>query len=355
MFVFFKRKQENETRSSGGGYTHDLMQHRAAYITGRTGDADLTATVQTCVSLWEGGLGIADVDGTDMLDTQSLTLTGRALALRGEAVFLIRETGLVPVSDWTLSTRDGKPRAYRVTIAEAGGSRTETVLAGEVLHFRIGSDAAAPWEGTSPLRRASLSAAMLHSVEATLADVYANAPIGSQIVPFPETEGTSLEELGAGFRGKRGRVLMRESVQVTAAGGPAPAQDWHPQGTTPDIQGVAPAASLGAARASICGVYGVLPALLDSATTGPLVREAQRHLAQWALAPVAALMAQEASEKLGDKITIDVMRPLQAFDAGGRARAMAQIVEAMAMAKGSGVDLDKAAQLVNFAPEAGTL
>lgn len=352
MFDWFKRfKQPTETRAAGGGYTHDLMMHRAAYVAGRTGDGDLTATVQTCVSLWENGIGIADVDGTDLLDTASMTLAGRALSLRGEAVFLIRDNGLVPVSDWTLSTRDGKPKAYRVTIAEAGGSRNETVLAAEVLHFRIGSDAAAPWQGTSPLRRASLTAGMLHSVESVLAEVYENAPIGSQIVPFPETAGTDLNELGAGFRGKRGRVLMRESVQVTAAGRPAPTQDWKPHSTTPDLQGVAPGQSLEAARASICGVYGVLPSLLDNATTGPLVREAQRHLAQWALQPVAALMAQEASDKLGTPVTIDVMRPLQAFDAGARAPAMAQIVEAMAMAKETGVDLDKAVQLVNWAPE----
>ena len=66
---------------------------------------------------------------------------------------------------------------------------------------------------------------MLLSVETALAEVYKNAPIGSQIVPFPEMAGTDLNELGAGFRGKRSRVLMRASVQVTAASGPAPAQD----------------------------------------------------------------------------------------------------------------------------------
>ncbi|EKE72576.1 hypothetical protein B30_06331 [Celeribacter baekdonensis B30] len=62
-------------------------------------------------------------------------------------------------------------------------------------------------------------------------------------------------------------------------------------------------------------------------------------------------MAQEASEKLGGGVTLDVMRPLQTFDSGGRARATGQIVEAMA--KEAGVDLDKAAQIVNFAPERG--
>jgi len=65
-------------------------------------------------------------------------------------------------------------------------------------------------------------------------------------------------------------------------------------------------------------------------------------------------MAQEASEKLGGGVTLDVMRPLQTFDSGGRARATGQIVEAMALAKEAGVDLDKVAQLVNFAPERGS-
>ncbi|OUS20992.1 hypothetical protein A9Q95_12255 [Rhodobacterales bacterium 59_46_T64] len=57
------------------------------------------------------------------------------------------------------------------------------------------------------------------------------------------------------------------------------------------------------------GGYGVLPASPDHGTTGPRVREVQRHLAQWGLAPVAALMAQEASDKLGSGVMLDGVRP----------------------------------------------
>ncbi|MGR3717834.1 MAG: hypothetical protein ACU0B1_13935 [Thermohalobaculum sp.] len=77
----------------------------------------------------------------------------------------------------------------------------------------------------------------------------------------------------------------------------------------------------------------------------------QRHLAQWTLQPVAALVAQEASEKLGQDVNIDVMRPLQAFDAGGRARALATIVEALARAKEAGLspgDVGQALSLVDW-------
>ena len=150
---------------------------------------------------------------------------------------------------------------------------------------------------------------------------------------------------------RRGKVLLRESVIVTAAGGPAPQADWRPSAVSPDLSRSMTAETLAAAREAICSVFGVLPGLMNPATTGPIVREAQRHLAQWTLQPVAALVAQEASEKLGQDVNIDVMRPLQAFDAGGRARALATIVEALARAKEAGLspgDVGQALSLVDW-------
>jgi phage portal protein BeeE len=101
-----------------------------------------------------------------------MALLARSLALRGEAVFLIRGDRLVPVADWDLSTRDGLPRTYRLSIPKIGGGRSEIALAGEVLHFRLAADAAAPWAGQAPLRRASISAQLLHEIESALRDVF---------------------------------------------------------------------------------------------------------------------------------------------------------------------------------------
>ena len=88
--------------------------------------------------------------------------------------------------------------------------------------------------------------------------------------------------------------------------------------------------------------------LAYGAANWPMVREAQRHLAQWALMPIAAMIGQEASEKLGQPVTLDVMRPLQALDAGGRARELGAIVHAMALAKEAGVDPSEALKLVDW-------
>lgn len=348
MWPFKKKSEAEETRSSGSGYTAQVMSARADYITGQTGLAELTGTVQSCISLWEGGLGLADVEGTDLLTPDTLALAARSLGLRGEALFLIRDEGLVPCSDWDLSTRFTRPTAYRVGVAEAGGGRSETALAGEVLHFRVGSDVNLPYVGQSPLRRASMTSALLHVIEGALSEVYENAPLGSQIVPMPEMPDTDMQQMARGFRGNRGRVLIRESVNVSAAGGPAPQQDWKSSDVTPDLSRSMSKETWAAARDSINMAYGVLPGLSNPLTTGPMVRECQRHLAQWMLQPIAQMIGAEASEKLGGTVKLDVMRPLQAYDAGGRARALTAVVQALAQAKEAGVDTEGAFKMVDW-------
>ena len=347
----FKRREPVETRASSSGFTAEIMAARESYISGRRGVAELTAAAQTCVSMWEGAFALADVQGAPMLDRRTMALTARSLALRGEALFLIGDRRMIPCSDWELSTRDGEPRAYRLSVSEAGGGTTRMALAPEVLHLRIGADPAAPWIGTAPLRRASLSAGMLQAVESALSEVFENAPLGSQIVPMPEAPGTDFERLGRGFRGRRGSVLLRESVNVTAAGGPAPAADWRPSDVTPDLSRSMSLEALEAGRGAVAQAFGVLPALLSMQAQGPLVREAQRHLAGWTLQPIAALMAEEATAKLGGPVTVDVLRPVQAYDVGGRARALATVVQALAQAKEAGIapgDLNDALTLVNW-------
>jgi len=342
-------KSKTETRAaSGAGYTAQMIQARTAYITGTNGRAELTATVQGAVTLWENGLSVADVDGTDLLTRRTLAIAGRMLALRGETLFYITDEALIPVSDWDLSTRLSRPTAYRLTLPDVSGGKSVTALAGEVLHFRIGADAIQPWYGTAPLKRSSLSADLLEIIERALVEVYGDAPLGSSIVPMPETPETDLADIARGFRGSRGKVLVRESVQVQAAGGPAPAQDWRANDLTPDLSKALLDKTLDQARDQINAAFGILPGLNNKSTTGPMVREAQRHLASWTLQPMAEGMAEEATDKLGSVVTLDVMRPLQAFDSGGRARTVTALVKALAEAKAAGVDPAMALNLVDW-------
>jgi hypothetical protein len=351
MLGWLKKRLGPERRASGTGYTAEIIAARANHITGVSGIGELTATVQSCVTLWESAFALADVQGADLLDRRTMALIGRAAALRGEAVFLITGDGLVAASDWDISTRNGRPRAYRLNLPEANGGRAETVLAAEVLHLRIGSDAMTPWAGSSPLRRAPLTASLLHEVETALRDVYRDAPLGSLIVPLPEGSGDDMETMRAAFRGRRGSSLVVEGVAQATAAGMNPNIGKSPDQLSPDLSRSMTAETLEAARNAICMAYGVLPGLANQSTTGPMVREAQRHLAGWVLQPLAELLAEEARLKLGGDVMIDVGRPLQAFDAGGRARALSSLVEAMGRAKELGLSADQwavALQAVNW-------
>ena len=340
----FRRQREvgdhppSETRAVQPGYTAALMAAREAWISGGSGLAELTGAVQASVSLWESGLSLADVTGTDLLDRRSMAICARALALRGECLFLIRGDRLVPCTDWDLSTRYGQPRAYRVGLPEIGGGRSETVLAGEVLHFRIGCDAVTPWAGSAPLARAKLSASLLQEITEALRDVFRDAPIGSQIIPVPEGSTEDMDAMRRSFRGNRGSALVIEGVAQATAAGMNPNLGQSPDQLSPQIDKTLADKLLTEAKGEVYSVFGILPGLMNESTTGPLVREAQRHLAQLVLQPVANLMAEEAGEKLGATVAIDVVRPMQAYDHGGKARAVATMLQAMATAKEAGLD-----------------
>ena len=339
-----------ETRTSGG-FTSQIIAARESFISGRAGLAELTATVQGAVSLWEGALAAADVDGTDLLTRRHMALAARSLALRGEAVFYVEGDRLVPASDWDIVTRFSLPRAYRLTLPEVGGGRTVTALAAEVLHFTCGADVTQPWHGVAPLRRSNLSADFLEQVETALRDVYRDAPMGSMIVPLPDSQSTDMERMRHSFRGRRGSALVVEGVAQATAAGMNPQLGKSPDDLTPDLQRAMPRDMLEAARASVLMAFGVLPALSDRSGQGPMVREAQRHLATWTLSPIAMMMAEEVTDKLGTECRIDVLRPLQAFDAGGRARAFGAMVEAMARAKEAGLlpgEVQDMAKLVDW-------
>lgn len=343
----FRRKRP-ETRSSGAGYTAQIIGARNAYITGAAGMAELTATVQSCISMWESAFAMADCSAQDLLTRRHMALIARSMALRGEVILHIDGARLVPAFDWEVITRGSEPRAYRLGIPETGGGRSFTALPQEVIHLRTGADLAAPWAGTSPLRRSSLTGDLLYILESALRDIYREAPLGSQIIPLPEGSAEDMDDFRGKFRGKRGASLVIEGLAQSTAAGMNPQLGQRREDLTPDLQRGMTKESLDQARTSIMMAFGVLPAMANQSATGPVIREGQRHLAQWTLQPLAELLAEECSAKLGTAVQIDCMRPLQAFDTGGKARALGAIIKALAEAKEQGIDPAQALALVDW-------
>lgn len=345
MFDWLKR-QKVERRSVGTeGYTALALLARSEAIT--DAGADLSGVVAGCVNLWANGLSMAETD-SELLTPEVLASMGRQLATEGNSVWHITPMGLVPVSEYDLTTSEGKPKGYRLTIPDIRGSYQVTALAGEVLHLRIGADARSPWQGVAPLRRAQISAGLLNATEVALAETFRDAPIGSKVLGMPEASAGANTKLAQSFKGKHGRVLVRDSSTVYAGSQGAP-DDWRPADLTPNLRDSMAVESLKTARDAVLHVYGVLPALMNDQAAGPVVREAQRHLATWTLAPIAKLIAHELQAKTGERTVVDVFTGLSAFDIGGAARAMATIVSALSEAKAAGLDVEQVAAAAKVA------
>jgi hypothetical protein len=69
------------------------------------------------------------------------------------------------------------------------------------------------------------------------------------------------------------------------------------------------------------------------------------------LQPIAEVIAQEASEKFGVKVDLDLVSPLQAFVQGGRARAFSTMIEGLASAKAAGLSADTIKMALAFTDE----
>ena len=172
----------------------------------------------------------------------------------------------------------------------------------------------------------------------SLRDVFRDAPIGSQIIPVPEGSTEDMAAMRRSFRGNRGASLVIEGTAQATAAGMNPNIGQSPDQLSPDLSRTLADTLLTQAKGEVYNVFGILPGLTNPATTAALVREAGRHLAQLVLQPVANLMAEEATEKLGAAVAIDVVRPMQAYDHGGKARAVSTMLQAMATAKEAGLD-----------------
>ena len=119
--------------------------------------------------------------------------------------------------------------------------------------------------------------------------------------------------------------------------------NWKPSDLSPDLSRSMTTESLKASREAIYSCFGVLPSFVNASAIGPVVREGQRHLAQWTLTPIAKLISEELSPKLGANVSIDTLTPLQAYDAGGRARAFSGIIKALAEAKNNDINANEVA------------
>ena len=303
-----------------------------ATVRGDSLDLEATGIAQSCVNLWEAAFRAADIrSGSPLVDRPFLSHAARSLALRGEILYAIRDDVLAPITSFDLVTRGGRPIAFRGQVVEAQASAPyETLLAGEAIHALINPRIDTPWLGQSPLRAAKISAQLVTRIEKSLFNVW-SGPVGAGIVPHP-ADVPNLNELtratNPSLEPRQGGTLFVRAARVLGGNQSAPIRDWEKHSLSPNIDGMGNTVQQHETISdSIRGAFGIPPGIFGRSTPGNSIREALRHLSFATLAPLARMLSDELSDKLGTSVTIDVTGALGTADFVARARALKTISE----------------------------
>ena len=276
-----------------------------------------------------------------------LAAVSRELVRCGEAVYFLDVSGgairFLPASGWDISGQhDPASWSYRLDLAGPTSAATVTRPGAGVLHFMYSSDPNRPWAGVGPLQRANLSGALLAEVSQALHDEAAG-PRGT-VIPIPkapdDTDQT-VSELQNDLRNLGGRLALVESVAAGWDAGPAsaPKKDWQPQrlGANPGAALVSLEQNAVVQVLAACG----LPSVLFSDTgDGTAKRESLRFWLNVFIAPMAAIIQAELSEKLETPVALSFGR-LGGSDIQGKSRSVAALVKA-------GVEKERALQIVGL-------
>ena len=154
--------------------------------------------VEAAAGLWSRAFASATVEPqtlvTNALTPSVLAAIGRALAVRGEAVFEAEVNGAVELtqaSSWEVAGGTS-PDSWRYAVElplPSGKVRKRTLPAESVLHVRYATRPGAPWAGVSPLGMASETQALATWIERRLAEEASTAT--SYVLPLPEAADVS--------------------------------------------------------------------------------------------------------------------------------------------------------------------
>ena len=324
---------KRETRN----YTDAIVEHLTSYAAGQTTRSS-PAVVEIALGLWGRALASATVSPeTPALTPAILEQMGRALLLRGEAVYRIdvdQGIRLLPSASWSVKGgTDEREWTYKVTEHTPDGHEiTRTLPADGVVHLRIGAEPGSPWKGCGPLQNSSTSKTLAGRIETRLSEE-ADAKTGT-LLAVPEVKQQLQDDIN---RLKGEVVLVRGPSNWDAPGRPG-GTELRPQrlGFSPPehIEGLRDSVSR-----SVLAAAGVPAALLGS--DGVASREGNRQLILNTILPVSKIISVELADKLDVPGLTMTFEALQA-DITNRARGVGTLVKA-------GVQLDEAMRHAGFA------
>ena len=356
------RRRRLETRAS---YTSSLVSAFEQAAAGTGGEAATgAAAVEVAAGAMGRALSLATVEprsGRTAAITRSfLALVGRELARHGELVSDIEVRGgrvfLTPAA-WSSVTVGGPdPSTWVYTLTLNGPADTRTVYRprASVCHLQANVSPARPWQGRAPWQSCPLSGELLAGIEKQLSGE-AGGPSG-YVMSAPDTggdraasgadddgEADPLTTLRQDMAGAKGSTLLVPTMRAGFGGGP---------GTAPDRDylaarfGMNPPQAVGEPRRDvgrdILAASGFPPILASHNAPGTSLREAWRQFVALTVEPVAELVAEQLSEAMDVRITLD-MRRTRAADVVMLARAWRSLAGQEAK-----LELDQAREVVGL-------
>ena len=333
-FPFFT-KSKTEKRS---GYSQLLLGQFEAAVSGDgTGKGSLsTAAVEASVGLYARAMAVAVVNGPGELVSavtpSVLATTARSMLRAGESFWRIDlrkgRVRLAPAGYAYPYGQESDPMSweYQLTTYGPSGSVAGWYPASQVVHCRYAIDPVRPWVGVPPWSWSGASASALGSIEAVLKD-QASAPHGNLLgvpeQPEIDDETHPLDMFRTDLAKAKGRTLVMENTGK-----------WDGSGSTGSRAeqlsfglGFSDASSSMSDHAmQIAAAFGVPPALINAGSDGTAQRESLRRWMHTSLTPLASFIAEELSEKLEAKISLD-LTGIHAADVAGRARAFKAFVD----------------------------
>ena len=315
-----------EVRSAN--YTEQVISQLLASASGAS-DGGALGALETASRIWGAGLSSVSVS-PDSLALRSVTPAvldsiGRSLCRSGEALFVIDVSGgrvrLIACGSWDVSgTEDPESWTYRCQMSGPSSTRTLTLDADSVLHFRYAASPAAPWRGRSPLR--------LGIATASAAGLLEKATSGE--LGFTQTQMLTPRR-AAGDYGVAESLAPDALEKIVAAFATHVGTGAFilPSDVVPSRLGPDPPDSFPLLRDrlenAMYAMMGIPPALLAPRGTGSSMREAFRQILHALLRPLGALLAEEIREKLDPAAALS-FDALRAGDIAGSARAFGSLV-----------------------------
>ena len=332
MIRQWRKRLGGETRSSNGATTgnpYSLVPYIPT-VPGVTPKVANNGVVEAAIGMTARAMSSARVNGhrASRITPQLLDTTVRGMMVTGRTVMLI-EPADPPRFRFASGPPDiqGGPNpetwTYRINLAGPTASQYITAPSSNVLDFMWSVMPDQPWHSLAPIRGDTI--ALLARIDSILAAENSAETGYYHTVTFPhdvEVDEELMEIVGKAWYDRTYRDRSAEVRPVFLAGGAT-------VGAAPVRKGSNPPATLVELRsqvaADVIAALGIPPRLLTGETQPDPA--ALRRWKTVTLEPLARMIGQELSNKLGEPITL-TLDSVGAADATGLARAFKGYVEA---------------------------